>query len=303
MVKKLVKKSELARVCGVSPAAITKACDGILKRAVVAKQIDMNHPDVLAYIEEKQKVEVSPATGIDSLYEDAVVMCREKNRFTASAIQRGLKVGYNRAVNILEQMTAAGVVPTDKKPKTDGRKTSKHVRGREAAKQVAKKAPPPKPPVAPTPPPTQKPGYGSGKQPHEFPLPDEDLFAMLADDIRQLATWSLEDLIRQFGTDTRLVDWLKSLKEMEILHERKIKNDMSEGELVRRDVIKAGVIDPINASFIRMLSDGAKTIATRTHSLVKSGADVQEVEDMVADQLGSFIKPTKSKIERTLRNA
>ena len=52
-----------------------------------------------------------------------------------------------------------------------------------------------------------------------------------------------------------------------------------------------------------MLTDGAKTISVRAEALVKTGAPTLDIEDMVAEQLGTFIKPTKSKIARVVRNA
>lgn len=45
-----LKRSELAEKCGISAAAVSKACKTILKNAVDGKYIDANHPDVMDYM-------------------------------------------------------------------------------------------------------------------------------------------------------------------------------------------------------------------------------------------------------------
>lgn len=46
----------------------------------------------------------------DPLYEEAVEFVRKSKRASISALQRKLKVGYNRAARMIEQMEAAGVI-------------------------------------------------------------------------------------------------------------------------------------------------------------------------------------------------
>ncbi|HBO2594082.1 TPA: cell division protein FtsK [Pseudomonas aeruginosa] len=46
----------------------------------------------------------------DLLYPEAVRFVRETRRASISAIQRKLKIGYNRAARMLEQMELSGVV-------------------------------------------------------------------------------------------------------------------------------------------------------------------------------------------------
>lgn len=52
-VKKRISKSAFAKLAGVSPAAVTKACRSILADAVDGKRIDAAHPDAVAYIASK----------------------------------------------------------------------------------------------------------------------------------------------------------------------------------------------------------------------------------------------------------
>lgn len=50
MSERLVSRAELARIAGVSRAAITKACKGSLRQACVGKSVDLDHPSVDAYL-------------------------------------------------------------------------------------------------------------------------------------------------------------------------------------------------------------------------------------------------------------
>jgi len=47
--------------------------------------------------------------------------------------------------------------------------------------------------------------------------------------IGDLADMTLRELIMQFGTDVRFVDWLKATKEIEMINEKRLKNAESEG--------------------------------------------------------------------------
>ncbi len=59
---------------------------------------------------DRQQEEEELPDGPDPLYQEALVFVRDTRRASTSAIQRHLKIGYNRAARMIEQMEADGVV-------------------------------------------------------------------------------------------------------------------------------------------------------------------------------------------------
>jgi hypothetical protein len=69
--------------------------------------------------------EVLATLGKDELYAQAEALVRKENRASASLVQRTLKIGYNRAAQILEQLQDGGVVsPMDATGKRHVHKTT-----------------------------------------------------------------------------------------------------------------------------------------------------------------------------------
>ena len=272
--QKLVSKAEFARMAGVSAGAVTKAIANGLSKAMQGKRIDANHVSALEYVKSKtENKPESPAAGIDPLYEDAIRHCQTNNRFTASNIQRGLKIGYNRAASILVMMTAAGI--TSESPAVEPSEKKPHVRGTAAKNEKRKKATP-------------------------ETIDPEAMLLEIPEDITAFADMSLRELVTRFGTDIRFLDWLKSIKMIEDINEKRLKNAVAKGELVSRDLVKLGIIDPIESAHIKLLTDGAKTIARRATAMHSAERSLDDIEKFVKDQVTSFIRPIKAKVARTM---
>ena len=60
MTDRYLNRSQLAKLVGVSPAAISKLVKARLKMAFDGKKIDTHHPDAMAYIRSKNVQEVQP---------------------------------------------------------------------------------------------------------------------------------------------------------------------------------------------------------------------------------------------------
>ena len=281
MVQKIISKSEFADVCCVSATAISKAVKSRLKAALVGKRINQNHPSAVDYKREKlgEKTD-SPAEGIDPLYEKAIAACRESGRWSTRGIQDALKIGFSRAKKIYGTMKAGNVIELDtEKPKTEKKPIEKkpqikkiHIRGHAAKNETKKRA-----------------------------ATDEDIFEV-PDNIAAYADITLRQIIDQFGTDLRFVDFLRATKEIEIIGEKRLRNAETRGELVSRELVKKTILDPINSLHAKLLTDGTKTIARRVMAMSESGRDIKEIEEFVADQMTSFIKPVKHKIAKALKD-
>ena len=122
------------------------------------------------------------------------------------------------------------------------------------------------------------------------------------EDLREYAHLTLTELIQEFGTDYQFTDWLKALKAIEDITTAKLKNAATKRELVSFNLIKLGVLEPIELAHIQLMTDGAKTIARRVCSMYESGRRVEECEKFVSDQISSFIKPMKARILKAIKN-
>ena len=280
--QKLISKSDFAELAGVNPSTITRLCKTVLKNAVAGKRVDSAHADAVAYLETRVD---SP---VDLLYDSAIKLCTTSNRWTVSNIQRKLKIGYNRASTIADQMKAAGVWP--------------------GAGVVEDDVPPPPPPAPTTPSITTKAatpnprGNAARRETKKRNANQEDQIYDMPEDIQAFADMTLRDVVEKFGTDVRFLDYLKAVKEIENINEKRLKNAETQGKLVSRELVKLGVIGPIDAAHIKLLTDGSKTIARRVTAMHDAGRPLGDVEKFIIDQITSFIRPVKSKIQRALKN-
>ena len=273
MTKKIVSRIEFAALAGVSAPSVTKACGAALKPAVSGKRIDAAHPAAVEYI--KTQIERSTpgaATGLDPLYEQAVETCQKHGRWTASTLQRQMKIGYQRAARLIRVIGANGLIPEPGKP-------------------------------SPAPPSPQRPKTKAAKAAKAPPPEDDDGVFEVPEDIQQFADMTLRELIGQFGTDTRFLDWLNATQKIEAINEKRLKNAETEGKLISRELVKNAIIDQIDSVFVQMLTDGAKTMSGRAHAIARAGGEVDEVKKMVEDHMSSLIRPAKTRMARALRNA
>lgn len=135
----------------------------------------------------------------------------------------------------------------------------------------------------------------------EFAAPSDGKIHEVPADIEAFADMTLRELIQRFGTDTAFCDWLKATKEIESINEKRLKNAQTMGELVSRDLIKVGIIEPIDSANIKLLTDGAKTMSVRGVAMHEAGKGVEEIEKFFSKQMTSFIRPVKAKVDRMMK--
>lgn len=275
--QKLTSKSKFAKLARVNPSTVTRLSDTILKAAIVGKQIDAGHPDAIKYLEDRDRVQTAPAaTGLDPLYEEAVDLCQNAGRYSISFVQRACGVSFGRAKKLIEIMRVNGLIPEKSNESPPSPPVTTKLRGQAVVKENKKR---------------------------QSPQEDREGTIDIPEDIQAFGDFTLYELIEKFGTDTRFVDWLSATQKIEAINEKRLKNAQTKGELISRELVKNGVIDTFNAAHLRLLKDGAKSIAAGVISKHSGGAELSECEAYVSDILGSFIKPVKGKIKRVLKNA
>lgn len=129
---------------------------------------------------------------------------------------------------------------------------------------------------------------------------EENELIELPEDIEAFKHYTLQELVERFGTDTAFNEWLAAMQKIEMIKEKTLKNAETEKRLVSRDLIRMGIIEPINVAHERMLTDGVQNIATRVQAMVKAGKTVEEIQEKIADTMASFIRPIKAKVKRVL---
>lgn len=281
-----MKRGEFAHLAKCNPQTITEACRGALSAAVVGNRIDAAHPAAQRYL--RDRTPIDPNTGLDTFYYEAVQWCHSNRRYTADAIRIAFKIGTRRATGIFDLMRASGEIPGN---------------GVSAVPDVPTTSGHSSPAAVPVP--VVVGGNGAALEASlEMPLGFHDNEAIeFPEDVQTVADLSLRELIARYGSSTRFSDWLTALQKLEAISEKQLKNAQTEGKLVARDLVHSVVIVNMDATFRQMLTDGAKTIAQRLKALNDSGAEQVECENLVRDQIQSFIKPMKKRIASGLRNA
>ena len=291
---KILSRQEFATLAGVSQSAITQACSNGLRAAILGERIDASHPAALRYVETQQSR--GTEGGLDPLYFDAVEWCRVNPLCTATDVRRHFKIGAPRAKALFDLMdvsgdlseTFAGSSPTPPSIVPD--------RTQSTAPATSAGVPN-----------TATQLTGGAILPPAYATVDPSVSAGVASDIPEniqaFADMTLRDLIRNFGTDLRFTDWLKAIREIERIDEVRLKNAKTEGQLVSRERVKTGVFDPLDAAFRQLLTDGAKTLYARAVIMHDAGRTQAEGEAFVAEHIGSYIRPMKTRIVRGLRDA
>lgn len=160
-------------------------------------------------------------------------------------------------------------------------------------------------PVAPTPSPdpTRKRRAKPtkvGREPDALPPQPDN--AGTTEDLERI-TEMIQPVIDRFGTVRALRDLLIALKDLEIIREKRLGNEESEGSLIPRDFVKTHIFGAIEGTNRRLLSDMPKTLCRQLYTLAKTGRPLEEAESMTRLLLGKQLEVVKSQVAKSLRNA
>ena len=104
----------------------------------------------------------------------------------------------------------------------------------------------------------EKPPYRRG---HNV-VKDKKEAAELPEDITELRSLTLDQIIKKHGTKTAFLDWLKAGQIIESIEEKRIKNSANRGKTISVDVVNVGILDRMEALFIMLLTVGAASART-----------------------------------------
>lgn len=309
--KKLISRSDFARLAQVSPPSVTEACASTLAAACEGKRIDRAHPDAVAYLQKQHEHRRNGGKmPPDELTGQVLEFIAETGRNNVTALRSHFGIGYKRAKRIMDAINSGealeGLKNTAPPPESVATTRKAPPPPPLQLPEPALEAPPEHAPAPETRQPPPKPLTGAAlakrmRQSVTTPIDTEGLF-VVPDDLADFLDYSLRDLIERFGTGLRFNDWLNATQKIEQINEKRLKNAATKGALISRHLVQTGVVDVFNQAHLRLLKDGAKSIAAGAISKHASGVELAEVEAFVSDILGSFIKPVKNKILRSLKN-
>ena len=267
-------------MCGVSPAAITKAIKQTsLGSTVVGRMIDANHPIAVEYREN--------ARGI--------------RKPTNSPIKRGYETQERQERKKSPRKSKKPTIKAKPKPKIPEKPIKKPIeKPKIEPKEVEKKAP--KARKEPAKPAKQQPKPEPEATKKEIPKQTKPEQLQIPDNILEYQDLSLRQVLEKFGTATRFTQYLDSVAKIEVIHEKRVKHAAQTGELISRDLVKIGIIEPLNTAHRRLLTDAASTIASEVFEMARAEFSVEQCEIFVKDQTSSILEPMKDAMRKAIED-
>lgn len=312
MNRDLCTRAQFAEKCGVGVPAVIKSLRTCLQGVLYENYIDQNHPRAVAYYEYHRNKKTNYYS--NRSYWNIVKLYREDNNIKPHQILN--KMGKNiRDIKEIYELAKIETLPLP-----DGSSKSSSTSSKSLSESLSKK--------------TEESGAlihdGTTAKPASYPIPfpkleDENLQPILKpaemppspsiknsvqkitpdtipDDIRDVKKMTIEEVVETFGTKLDYKLYVDAVKNIELIHEKRLKNARTMGLLVSKELVKVGIIDRVNAAHIKLLTDGMKTMAVRVEAMVHAGRNRQEIQKFMTDQTSSFIKPMKSKIDMSFEN-
>jgi HAMP domain-containing protein len=276
----LVSRINFAKLCGVTPTSITRACKSALAPATVGLRVDANHPSAVKY--RKRQESANDPSIPDELHDTVASWCKDNNCYSIKGVARSGIVGRIRAKRILAELV--GTTP-DSSAETVARESE----------GLQSEGSPPDPAPAPAPS-----GHTARNERKKRDAPPPKTAVGIPDNITEYADLTLREIITRFGSDAMFVDFLKALKSIEDINEKRLKNAQTEGTLVARELVRIGVIDVVDSAMRKLLTAGTKKIARMAHSMTKAGETIEKIEEEVKDQVGQYVKNIKIKSAKAL---
>lgn len=111
----------------------------------------------------------------------------------------------------------------------------------------------------------------------------------------------LRPLTERFGTRRTFRDWLIALKDLEIIREKRLKNEQEEGTLIERARVETHVIAVMVSAFDRLLRDVPRKMVARLYEMGRANASQEQGERQFRDEITAVLTPARDKVVRALR--
>lgn len=123
------------------------------------------------------------------------------------------------------------------------------------------------------------------------------------ENIEAFAEWTIRDVVARFGTDQAFVDYLKAVKEIESIAEKRIKNARERGDLIPREFVRTHLFGALDGFNVRLLNDAPKSLARKLYAAAKAGKPIEDGEEIVRKEIGGQLKAVKAKTAKAIKNA
>lgn len=270
---KLVKKSHFTKALGLTRAAIHNIIKTKMPDSVVDGMIDIEKPSVIRYVSGRVGSMDEFARSVDNIAANTKLGRKRKN---PKSDQYDLKEPSPRRAKVIEstkQTETNEIINTE--DQIDNQNQDKiNEDDQEICPEIIEEK-----------------KQDKNKSIIEKNCPDPG----------EVMDWTINQIVAKWGTEPEFFGWVKAIKELEAILEKKIKNAESMGQLIHKGIIRRGIIEPIEEAHIRLLQDGASTIVVDAISLHKAGEPEEEIVSVVEKHISSFLKRAKDKVKKTLK--
>jgi hypothetical protein len=119
--------------------------------------------------------------------------------------------------------------------------------------------------------------------------------------VEEFMDLTLREVIEFFGTDEKFSEWLRAAKTIEDIREKQLKNRVTQGELIPRELVRTSVFAYLEILNLRLLGDSPRTITARVKESLEAGESREKIEKLVGELIGIQLKGAQLRIRRSLR--
>lgn len=119
--------------------------------------------------------------------------------------------------------------------------------------------------------------------------------------IEEIMGMPLRSILSQFGDEPIFSAWLKDIKTLEDIREKRLRNQQTEGAIVSREGVKQHVLGLLEELSRRLLMDATKTLTRRVYGMANSSVPIEDAEKEVRKIIEMNLKKAKEGTTRKLR--